>query len=268
MRRKLTPREINHLIHHGLDPFSLNFTEIGERPVEHITGLAPFYKREFIVNRNVLIPRHETEELVERILNDFSEEEQVSFVDVGTGSGCLGLTLCLEMLNKKQNFRAFLVDNSQKALEITSQNLTKFFGEKIESIDENISSRIKYKIKGGSEIVIIRSDLLENFPKGVKLNFIVANLPYIPSERIAKLDSSVRDFEPMEALDGGKDGLKLVRRLLEDSEGVINEDGKIYLEVDDEHGEDRVKEFVNFKIEVQKDSNDKVRFWISTKTNG
>lgn len=263
MQRKLTPREINHLIQHGIDPFGFNFSEIKEKPVEHITGLAEFCKREFIVNRNVLIPRHETEELVEQIIGEYSEFEDVTFVDVGTGSGCIGLTICLQMQNKKQNFRAYLIDNSKKALEITSQNLTKFFGDKIESIDENISSRKKYKIRGGSEITIVHSDLLENFPKAIRVDFIVSNLPYIPSERINQLDSSVRDFEPLEALDGGKDGLKLIRKLLQTSSSYLKENGKIYLEVDDTHGKETTKEFENkFDIEIQKDSNDRYRFWV------
>ena len=107
-----------------------------------------------------------------------------------------------------------------------------------------------------------RSDLLSDI-SAQKFDLILANLPYIPSSRIAKLDPSVRDYEPHLALDGGEDGLKFIRKLSDQAPYYLNLNGTLLLEVDDTHDEKVAEDFSgNWDIEIRSDQNHKIRYWI------
>lgn len=191
-------------------------------PPEYLESRAEFMGRKFIVNSSVLIPRIETEQLVNEVLN----LNPHSVVDVGTGSGCIAVTLAKNLPDAD----IYATDISDEALKIAKLNA------------EDL------------EIFFIKTNLLE----GLKINpeVIVANLPYIPSSRIATLDSSVKDFEPHLALDGGVDGFDLYRQLLQQIK-LSFRPKYLLAEIDDTQGEIAVDEvwhqFPHAKSEIIKD---------------
>lgn len=218
----LTPYEKNHLLKYGFDPEAI--ASYGKMPVEYITGYTSFCSNDFIVNNSVLIPRVETEDLVEKIISIYSEhKEKLSFLEVGTGSGALGLSILKKLLEKYIEVSCTLTDVSPKALEVTKKN-----------IDNLVKKEHQDKIN------IIKSDLLENISSLEKYDFCVANLPYIPSFRISKLSSSVKNFEPILALDGGGDGLDIIKKLLKELQEK-SFTGNVFLEVDDTHTEEKLE---------------------------
>lgn len=174
-------------------------------PIPYILGYKEFYGRKFLVNKNVLIPRPETENLVSQVLN-FARNKKLVVVDIGTGSGCIGITLALE--NPKLDVTISDIDD--KALEVARKN-AKLFG-------------VDKKIK------IIRSNLLEKIKPGVDI--VVANLPYIPQENWEKLPKEIKEFEPRIALDSGESKTKLYDKLFSQKEGKLNKNGKIFFEID------------------------------------
>ncbi|MDQ7021223.1 MAG: HemK family protein methyltransferase [Candidatus Dojkabacteria bacterium] len=171
-KRKLSPRETNHLIKFGIDPFSDEILDSGEIPVEYLTGLAEFYERDFVVSKETLIPRIETEQMVDIALEFLSKKKgkMFQFVDIGTGSGAIGITLALELRKKRIKYIGSLTDVSNDALSIAKKNVSKF--------------KVDLKIR--------ESNLLDSFSKFAKFDLILANLPYIPTERINNLDNSVK----------------------------------------------------------------------------
>lgn len=166
-------------------------------PWEYICGKADFYDNTFKINNSVLIPRIETEQIID-ISKDFlrSNPSYDCIVDIGTGSGCIIIFLAKIFCNKN-NFKFIGIDISSKALKIAKENSV------LHNVNENISFRKDYLLSNHS---------IENN------SLIIANLPYIPTDMYGDLDKSVKDFEPREALDGGKDGLKYYRELLEQLE--------------------------------------------------
>lgn len=192
------------------------------KPSQYIKGWVEFYKLKFKVTADVLIPRPETELLVDAVLK-FADT--LTILDVGTGSGNIAISIAKNTFNAK----IIASDVSEKALKIAGQN-AKLHG---------VSDRIKF----------IVSDLLENITD--KPDIIVANLPYIPSARIPHLDSSVRDYEPHVALDGGEDGFELYRKLFTQ---IKQKDWKPKLligEIDYTHGKLAVIEARKFFPEAQ-----------------
>jgi release factor glutamine methyltransferase len=241
--RLLTPYEKNHLLH-----FDINLDEIekyGQMPVEYITGFAKFFDQYFVVNKDVLIPRVETEELVEKIVNEYKDKKTVRFLEIGVGSGAIGLSIFKKLSKLGVGVSCVLVDVSSEALLVTQENIDNLI-EKKESIE------------------LVKSNLLSNIDD-LKFDFCVANLPYIPSSRIKNLQTSVKDFEPVLALDGGDDGLALIKKLIGElqSKGFI---GDVFLEVDDTH-DAKIMSLVGGELkENWKDSFDKNRFtWIKIK---
>jgi release factor glutamine methyltransferase len=213
--------EKNQLLKHGVD--LENLVQYGEMPVEYITGKADFHGREFMVDSRVLIPRTESEDLVglalsfsaaenNRSKNDGNIEFKVA--DVGTGSGNIGLTLFLETI--KQGFKINLIasDVSEDALAVAVKNKTALIA-----------------VADQSQIKFIQSDLLANYPRQ-KFNLMLANLPYVPTGLLVKVDPSVKYYEPDLALDGGKLGLDLIRIFLKQAQDFLAEQGLIILEVD------------------------------------
>ncbi len=156
-------------------------------PLAQIIGLKRFYDHDFIVNKHVLIPRQETEELIDMVANRIkSSSKPLKIADIGTGSGCIGLTLA----KKFPQHQFFLIDKSKRALQVARQNTDRL----------NLDVEILF---GNLLLPVIK--LLPDI--------VIANLPYLSAEVYQTAPASVRDFEPKQALYGGPDGLDVYRSL-------------------------------------------------------
>ncbi len=238
MARDWTIYEKNQLIKHGLADHDL--TQYDEAPVEYITGWAPFLDDEFEVTPDVLIPRVETADLVELAEEIVLGKNKVRLADIGTGSGCIGITLMKRLEKNKVEVEAYLSDISEKALGVARKNAGRILGEK-------------------SNLLFLESDLFSGYPE-IKFDLVIANLPYIPSSRLPTLDRSVIQFEPVIALGGGPDGLAVIKRFLQKLDKYLGDDGKAVLEIDESHLLDNFKEFTQYKLEIRTDQYGKNRF--------
>jgi release factor glutamine methyltransferase len=180
-------------------------------PVAHITGEREFYSRPFGVSGDVLIPRPETETLVEETLRRahslLDDGDGVRIADLGTGSGCIAVTLAAEL----PGARVTATDVSDQALEVAAANVERHHvGDRVELLRGSWSEPLR----------------------GREFDIVVANPPYIPSAELAGLAREVRDREPALALDGGSDGLAAYRALLPGLAEVLSSGGWAALEVD------------------------------------
>jgi len=161
-------------------------------PTAYITGIQPFYGLNFFVDRSVLIPRPETELLVENVIASIPHStfhiSHLTLVDVGTGSGCIAVSLAKQL----PNVTVIGIDSSPTALKLAKKNAQ----------HHGVSDRCKFLL----------GDLFK--PLKEKVDLIISNPPYIPSAVIETLEPEVKDWEPKEALDGGRDGLNYIRKLL------------------------------------------------------
>ena len=174
------------------------------RPVHRIIGARAFYNRVFAFNDACLEPRPETELLVERVLADYSSNDNIRFAEVGVGSGVISVTLLCELAMAT----AVGTDISSGALEATRQNADSFgVGERLE---------------------LLEADCL-NGVEGV-YDFIVSNPPYIETGELAALSKEVREHDPLAALDGGQDGLDIYRRIFTSAASRLSRSGRLYLE--------------------------------------
>lgn len=172
-------------------------------PVAYIIGAKEFCGMRFAVDRRVLIPRPETEELVARIVADWRGKAP-AVLDLGTGCGSIACAVA----NALPNARILATDNSADALDVTSANVAEFsLGEQIE---------------------IARGDLFEAVEPGRRFDVIAANLPYVGVGD--ELESGVREYEPAAALFAGADGLDVYRRMLASAAGFLRPTGRIYME--------------------------------------
>ena len=198
-------------------------------PLQYIINKQNFYGLDFYVDESVLIPRYDTENIVDRIVKDCKENKCLSVLDLCTGSGCIAVCL------KKNGFeKVYAADISDKALSVAKHNA-------------NLNN---------ADIIFLQSDLYVNFPKEIRFDIIVSNPPYISTDKIAELETQVKDFEPKLALDGGKDGLDFYKKILKLSKDFINKSGRLYLEI----GYDQAKEVVDlakkegyYNIQIIKD---------------
>ena len=184
------------------------------RPTQYILGEWEFMGLPFSVGEGVLIPRGDTEVLVETILERQQTEKFKSILDIGTGSGCIPISL--GHYGKFENIMA--VDISQKALGYATENA----------------------VKNNIKIDFYESDLFTNIPAEWKgnLDAIVSNPPYIPKKDIEELMTEVKDFEPMNALDGGEDGLDFYRAIVEQGREWLKDGGWLFFEIGYDQGED------------------------------
>jgi release factor glutamine methyltransferase len=175
-------------------------------PLQHLLGHWDFFGRTFKTDRRALIPRSETELLVEAVLKRLAirQSKATRLVDVGTGSGILAITFALE----QPELEVVAADISDDALALAQENAERL----------GVSQRIVFR----------RSDLLDQIDGS--FDWIVANLPYIPTADISGLQREVR-FDPALALDGGEDGLAIVKRLIESIPGKIASNGVVALEL-------------------------------------
>lgn len=177
-------------------------------PLAYILGLKEFYGIELEVSPDVLIPRPESEYLVEQALfasmMRASESDWV-IVDVGTGSGALAISLAIHL----PMARIYATEKSPRAADVAARNIQR----------HNVADRV----------TLVQGNLLDDVPENPDI--ILANLPYIRSEAMADLQPEVQ-WEPKEALDGGDDGLDVIRDLLKQAPGKLKEGGMLLLEID------------------------------------
>lgn len=175
-----------------------------QEPIPYLIGHAPFYNHDFHVTPSVLIPRPETELLVEKAINWARDRQSPTLVDVGTGSGCIAVTLALHL----PQAQVTAVDISPEALTVAHHNAHHL---------------------GATQIQFYQGYLLSPVPHAIDL--IAANLPYITDQEWTDLDDGVKLYEPTVALKGGRDGLNLVNDLLHQATAKLNSGGAILLEI-------------------------------------
>jgi len=188
-------------------------------PSQYITGVQDFYGRSFRVTPDVLIPRPETELLIEAALELM--KANASICDVGTGSGCIAVTLLCE----RADARAVALDVSEAALRIARENAR----------EQSVEDRIELMV----------SDCFDELDATKQqFDLIVTNPPYVAAAALPGLQREVRDYEPLAALSPGSDGLSVIRRLLTDAPAFIRGDGHLVMEIGFDQGE-AVSELVN-----------------------
>ncbi len=172
------------------------------KPLAYILGFVPFLNCKIFVNENTLIPRPETEQLCDILVNKFKDKKNMGILDLCCGSGAIGISL-----QKNLNASVLCVDISPLCLETTQKNAK----------ENNV------------QIKVLQSNMFENI-KG-KFDLIVSNPPYIKTKEIEKLDKSVKDFEPKMALDGGDDGLNFYKIIAQNAKNYLTENGTLALEI-------------------------------------
>lgn len=187
---------------------------LNQRPIAYIIGNREFMGLDFFVKEGVLIPRPDTETLVEEIINICNNKTGLNILDIGTGSGAITVSLA-KYLDKSH---VVSVDISDIALEIASKN----------AVSNNVDERIDF----------IKSDVFSNVSDEARFDIIVSNPPYIKKADISGLDRQVKDFEPYNALEGGEDGLDFYRRITEESRGFLKQDGILAYEVGHDQASD------------------------------
>ncbi len=183
-----------------------------QEPIQYVLGTQAFYGRDFAVEPGVLIPRPETEILVEQVLDAadriWESGTPLAVADIGTGSGAIAVTLACE----RSHWRVTTVDLSEQAIAIAKRNADQL----------GVGQRVRF----------LQGDLVGPFlASGERVDILVSNPPYIPHEDVKRLDREVRDFEPWLALDGGEDGLACYRRLCVNLPSILQPRALVAFEV-------------------------------------
>ena len=178
-------------------------------PIDKILGKKSFYKLDFEVNCDVLSPRYDTEILIEETVNLFNKNDSINILELGTGSGCIIISL----LDEYKNAKAVGVDISDKALTITKHN----------AIKNHVFDRLNLINASWFD-----KDIDTKINK--KFDIIISNPPYIPSNDIKNLDNEVKNFDPLIALDGGEDGLRDYRKICDLAKKLLNNNGFLVFE--------------------------------------
>ena len=175
------------------------------KPIAQIIKKKNFWKYKFIINNNVLVPRPDTEILIEQVLKLTKNKNKLQILDIGIGSGCI----LMSILKEKKNFIGTGIDISNKSLQISKVN-----GHKL-----RLNNRLK----------LFKSNI-DNFNTG-KYDLIVSNPPYIKKNKLKCLEKDI-SFEPKQALDGGLDGLSVIRKVIIKSSELIKKNGHLIIEID------------------------------------
>jgi release factor glutamine methyltransferase len=210
-------------------------------PVAYITGTKEFWSNDFIVNRNTLVPRPETELLIYKLISLY-KNKKISILDIGTGSGCILLSLLKELKLAKGTG----IDIEPKAIKIAKFNAKKM----------KLLNRTKLKVVD-----------LENF-YSTKYDLIVSNPPYIPFKDLKNLSKDIRNFEPLVALNGGNDGLDIIKKVIYKSECLLKKNGTLAIEIGNNQYSKVVRLLKNNnyrEIGKEIDYNNNVRCIITTK---
>ena len=176
-------------------------------PIAYILKRKEFFSKNFYVNKNTLIPRPDTELLVEKILK-VNKKKNPYILDIGTGSGCIILSL----LQNIENSRGVAIDISKKALDLAKKNAQKM----------KLNKKCKFVHKPIEKIY------------GYKFDLIVSNPPYIPVSQIKNLSKDIKQFEPRNALDGGNDGLDVIKKVIYKSTTILKRNGLLAIEIGNE----------------------------------
>ena len=188
-------------------------------PLQYIIGYVEFFGLKLIVNENVLIPRPETELLVEQIIKNYSSKENIKILDIGAGSCNISIALS----NNLKKCEVLGIDISEKALQVAKQNAE----------NNLVQNKIEFK-----KIDIKIDDIAELG----KFDLIVSNPPYVSSSDFQNLEPELKDYEPSEALTDNSDGISFYKKIISSSKILLNNNGKIYFEI----GKDQYKEI--FKL--------------------
>ncbi len=212
------------------------------KPIAYIIGKKSFWKYEFEIDENVLVPRPDTELIVDEVLKFSKNKNKLNILDIGTGSGCI----LLSILDEKKDFHGIGIDISKKCLDLSKKN----------ALGIEVCNRVKF----------IKSDV-DNFNYG-KYDLIISNPPYIKKVNLKYLEKDIVNFEPKLALDGGIDGLSEIRKVIKKSSELIKIGGKFFLEIGfDQHN--KVKQILKNKgfyiNKILKDYGQNNRCIISTK---
>ena len=175
------------------------------KPLAYLTGIKSFWKYDFKVNEKVLIPRPDTEIIIEQVLKIYKNKNYLNFLEVGVGSGCVALSI----LKEKKSFSGTGIDVSQDCIEICRYNAKKL----------GVNDRIKLFKSDVDNLIFHKYDL------------IVSNPPYIKKFDLNKLNREVINYEPKLALDGGLEGLSVIRKVIKKSSELIKKNGKLILEI-------------------------------------
>ena len=195
-----------------------------KEPIAYLLGEKEFWSRKFLVNKNTLIPRPETELLVEKLVNIFIKR-RISILDIGTGTGCIIVSLLSEL----NNCTGTAVDISSKAIMMAKKNACKF----------KLSDRIKFLNKPFEDLC------------GKKFDLIVSNPPYIKRNDIKNLSDDIKKFEPRMALDGGNDGLDLIKKVIYKSKKLLKINGMLALEFGNEQIKKVSKILIDNKFRIK-----------------
>jgi len=211
-------------------------------PVAYLTNKKFFWNSEFFVTNDTLIPRPDTELIIENVLNLTKQKKKINILDIGIGSGCI----LLSILKERKNFYGTGIDISKKCI--------------------NLSKINAFKLKVSSRLKLYKSDV-DKFNLG-KYDLIVSNPPYIKTFDLKYLERDVAEFEPRLALNGGLDGLSEIRKVIKKTSELIKKNGKFILEIGFDQ-KNRVIELLNRKgfyiNSTQKDFANNDRCIISTK---
>ena len=212
------------------------------KPIAYLVGKKDFWKYEFYIFDGTLIPRPETELIIEEVLRIFKYKDKINILEIGIGSGCI----LLSILKEKENFKGVGIDISKKCVELS----------KINALKLDIYNRVKF----------FKTDV-DNFFYD-KYDLIISNPPYIKNHDLKYLEIDVAKFEPRLALDGGIDGLSKIIKFVDKSSHLLKKGGKLILEINFNQG-NKVKKILEKKgfyiNKVLKDLENKDRCIVSTK---
>ena len=211
-------------------------------PVAYILGYKYFWKSKFLINNSVLIPRPETELIVEKTLNYLPKKKSKKIIDIGTGSGCI----LISILKERPESIGTGLDISRNAIKIAKINA------KLQQVD----NRIKF----------VNSDVDKY--NGGKYDLVVSNPPYIKRKEISRLEEDVRNFEPKSALDGGHDGYLKIGKVIEKSSNLLKRNGNLILEIGYDqayHTICQLEKYGFYTNKISKDLSQKDRCIIATK---
>ena len=215
-----------------------------KKPIAYILGFKDFWKYKFQVDKNVLIPRPETELIIEQALKNLPKLSKKNILDIGTGSGCI----IISIIKERENCKATAIDKSLKALKVAKLNAEM----------HQVLKKIKF----------LNIDVDKYFAN--KYDLVVSNPPYIKDSEILSLDKDVKLNEPKLALSGGKSGLNKVFKVIKKSQKLLKTNGKLILEIGDKQSKEVKKYLIknNFnQIQIFKDLSGKDRCIVSTKAN-
>ena len=211
-------------------------------PIAYLINKKEFWKYEFYVNKNVLIPRPDSELIIEQVLKLYSKDSNLQVLDIGTGSGCILLSL----LKERMSFYGTGIDISKQSIKVSKFNAKKL----------KVANRVKF----------YNSDV-DNFQIG-KYDIIVSNPPYIELLNLKYLEKDVASFEPMLALNGGFDGFSKIKKVINKASRLIKKKGKLILEIGFSQ-KNKVKEILKkegfYVNKIQKDYGNNDRCIVSTK---